>query len=193
MVIVACPLMDLSKWKFTNRDYQGRLKIYKCALEMYFYCNPDTPTDRLREIVPDIETPKPGIWNCKSHFLFSWWSIHANDNLMLHATLPRNIERFKMQRRRRKVGIAKVFKGNLNWSNVLWRQEIFLVWWWQSFFADWLCGSRSRPNHKSAVDSRLEPAEKILIVKKTLGRKNFSFSCPSKSSWALDFCSCHID
>ena len=43
MVIVACPLMDLCEWKFTNRDYQGRLKIYKWALEMYFYCNPDTP------------------------------------------------------------------------------------------------------------------------------------------------------
>ena len=101
----------------------------------------------------------------------------------MHATLPRNIcvalhciAWFKMQRRRcKEVGIAKVFKGNLNWGNDLWKQEIFLVWWWQSFFADWLCGSRSRPNHKSAVDSRLEPAEKILIVKKTLGGKLFFF------------------
>ena len=38
---------------------------------------------------------------------------------------------------------------------------------------DGLCGSRSRPNHKSAVDSRLEPGERILIV------KNFPLSRPN--------------
>ena len=61
MAIVACPLMDQCEWKSTNGDYQGRLKICKWALEMYSYCNPDTPADRLREIVPDIESPEPGI------------------------------------------------------------------------------------------------------------------------------------
>ena len=57
MAIVACPLMDQCERKSTNRDYQGGLKICKWALEMYSYCNPDTPADRLREIVPDIEAP----------------------------------------------------------------------------------------------------------------------------------------